>query len=159
MATPMKVLVAYDSRKGTTRAVAEWIGRVAIGWTHRVDVRPVGGLRPEEAAEADVLFLGCWVHGLFVVGVGPSDGATTWAKTLPGLDGKIMGVFCTYDLNPRQTLPILAAELRAKGADVIAGHASSRRNRFAGVDAFATTVLSQARSRLSTPDAGRPSLR
>jgi hypothetical protein len=156
---PMKVLVAYDSRKGTTRAVAEWIGRVATGRTPHVEVRPVGGVRPQEAAEADVLFLGCWVRGLIVVGVGPSDGALSWARALPSLDGKLAAVFCTYDVNPRQTLPILAAEVRAKGAEVLAGHASRRRNRFAGVDDFAMSVMSQAKSRSSPPRDGRPALR
>lgn len=156
---PMKVLVAYDSRKGTTRAVAEWIGRVATGWTPQVEIRPVGGIRPEAAAEADVLFLGCWVHGLVVVGVGPSEGASAWAKTLPSLDGKLAAVFCTYDVNPRQTLPTLAEVLRAKGADVVAGHASRRRNRFAGVDDFTMAVMTEARARLSPSFATRPTLR
>jgi hypothetical protein len=45
--------------------------------------------------------------------------------------------------------------LRAKGADVVAGHASRRRNRFAGVDDFTTAVMTEARSRLS-PSANRP---
>lgn len=156
---PMKVLVAYDSRKGTTRAVAEWIGRVALGWTPRVEVRPVRGLRPEDAAESDILFLGCWVRGLVVVGVGPSDGASSWAGALPSLDEKVAAVFCTYALNPRQTLPILAAELRAKGAEVVAGHASRRKNPFAGVDDFTMAVMTEARSRLSPPHVRRPALR
>jgi menaquinone-dependent protoporphyrinogen IX oxidase len=156
---PMKVLVAYDSRKGTTRAVAEWIARVATGWTPRVEVHPVGGVRPEEAAEADVLFLGGWVRGLLVVGVGPSGGASSWARALPSLEGKLAAVFCTYDVNPRQTLPILAAELRDKGAEVVAGHASRRRNRFAGVDDFTMAVMGEARSRLPPRSAGRPALR
>jgi hypothetical protein len=156
---PMKVLVAYDSRKGTTREVAEWIARVATGWTPLVQVRPVSGLRPEEAAGADVLFVGCWVHGLVVVGVGPSDGASSWAKALPALDGTLAAVFCTYDVNPRETLPILAAALRSHGAEVLAGHASKRRNRFAGVDAFTTAVMTEARSRLSPALTSRPALR
>jgi hypothetical protein len=156
---PMKVLVAYDSRKGTTRAVAEWIGRVATGWTPQVEVRPVVGLRPEKAAEADVLFLGCWVRGLVVVGVGPSEGASEWARSLPPLDGTLAAVFCTYDVNPRQTLPTLAEELRGKGAEVVAGHASRRRNRFAGVDDFIVAVMTEARSRFSSPAASRPALR
>ena len=67
----MKVLVAYDSRKGTTRAVAERIALVAQGTTPDVTVSHVGALSPGEAAGADVLFLGAWTRGLFLIGVGP----------------------------------------------------------------------------------------
>ncbi len=155
----MRVLIVYDSRRGTTRAVAERIGRVALGWTPRVEVRSVRETRPGRAETADVLFLGCWVHGLIVVGVGPSAGASEWAESLPALGGTVAGVFCTYDVKPKQTLPVLAAALRARGAEVVAGHASRRRNRFAGVDAFATAVLEDAASRSPAAPSRGPAAR
>ena len=85
----MRVLIAYDSRKGTTRAVAERIALIAQGSTADVTVSHVGAISPSEAAGADVLFLGAWTHGMFVIGVGPSDGAVQWASGLPSLDGTL----------------------------------------------------------------------
>ncbi len=155
----MKVLIAYDSRKGTTRAVAERIALIAQGSTANVTVSHVGAISPSEAADADVLFLGAWTHGMFVIGVGPSDGAVQWASGLPSLDGTLAAVFCTYDLNPRGTLTALAALLQAKGALVVGSHASKRRNRLAGVDDFARDVMGQARRRSGERSSGDRALR
>ncbi|MEP7059438.1 MAG: hypothetical protein ABI828_01790 [Actinomycetota bacterium] len=155
----MKVLVAYDSHKGTTRAVAERIGLVAQGTTPDVTVSHVRALAPADAAAADVLFLGAWTHGLFIVGVGPSDGAVDWARHMPQLPGTLGAVFCTYDVNPRGTLPALASLLRDKGVDVLGGHASKRRNRLAGVEEFAREVMVQARQRSGTRSSGDRVLR
>ncbi len=154
----LKVLIAYDSRRGTTRAVAERIGLVARGTTPDVTIAPVGSLRPEDAASADLIFLGAWVRGLFVVGAGPSSGAMEWTATLPSLEGKLAAVFCTYDFDPKATLTKLAEPLRARGAEVLAGHASRRRNRFAGVDDFARAVMSSVRDRTGVRSAGDRSL-
>ena len=155
----MKVLVAYDSRKGTTRAVAERIALIAQGSTADVTVSHVGAIAPGDAAGVDVLFLGAWTHGMFVVGVGPSDGAVRWAGGLPPLEGMLGAVFCTYDLNPRGTLTALASLLAAKGVLVAGSHASKRRNRLAGVDDFARDVMSQARRRSGQRSSGDRALR
>jgi hypothetical protein len=150
----MKVLVAYDSRKGTTRVVADRIGLVAQGTTADVTVSHVGAIAPGEAAGADVLFLGAWTHGLFVVGVGPSDGAVGWVQGLPSLTGTLGAVFCTYDLNPRGTLSLMSTLLRDKGVEVLGAHASKRRNRLGGVEDFAREVMAQARERSGIRSSG-----
>lgn len=155
----MKVLVAYDSRKGTTRAVAERIALVAKGTTADVTVSHVGAIAAGEAAQADVLFLGAWTHGMFIVGVGPSEGAVDWVHGLPHLAGTLGAVFCTYDLNPRGTLPAMASLLRDVGVEVLGSHGSKRRNRFAGVDAFAREIMVQARQRSGPRSSGDRALR
>jgi hypothetical protein len=155
----MKVLVAYDSRKGTTRAVAERIALVAQGTTADVTVSHVGALAPGEAAGADVLFLGAWTHGLFVVGVGPSEGAVAWAHGLPDLTGTLGAAFCTYDVNPRGTLPALSSLLRDKGVEVLGTHASKRRNRLGGVEDFTRETMAQVRQRSGVRSTGDRALR
>ena len=153
------VLVAFDSRRGTTASVGERIGLVARGTTPQVTVGHVRTLHPERASQADVLFLGAWVSGLVVVGVGPSEGAISWGERLPDLTGKVAGVFCTYGLNPRTTLARLSDLLSEKGAEVVAGNASRRRNPFEGVDGFTREVMAVARQRFPRGEAARPSPR
>ena len=52
--------------------------------------------------EADIVLVGTWVHGLFVVG------QTPWARStisnLPAMRGKQAAVFCTFALNPGNSL-------------------------------------------------------
>jgi hypothetical protein len=155
----MRVLVAYDSRTGRTRAVAERIGLVAQGSTPWVSVRPVSDLRPEQALDADVIFLGAWVDGFIVIGVGPSGRAVSWAAALPPLGGRLAAVFCTYGVNPRRTLDQMSEPLRSRGAVVLGGHASRRNNVLRGVEPFARGVMAEVRSRLMTPPPARPALR
>ncbi len=155
----MKVLVAYDSRKGTTRAVAERIALVAQGTTPDVTVSHVGALSSGEAAGADVLFLGAWTRGLFLIGVGPSEGAVEWAQGLPELEGTLGAVFCTYGLNAQGTLPALTSLLRAKGVEVLGSHGSKHRNRLAGVEEFAREIMAQARQRSGPRSSGDRALR
>jgi hypothetical protein len=156
---PIDVLVAYDSRRGTTRSVAERIGLVAQGSTPNVRVEHVRAIPPAEVVGFDVVFLGAWVSGLVVVGVGPSEPAVRWAKALPDVSGTIAGVFCTYDVNPRRTLDRLGELLADRGALVVAGNASRRRNPLAGVDAFTRRVLGAARERHPRRPAARPAPR
>jgi hypothetical protein len=155
----MKVLIAYDSRKGTTRAVAERIALVAQGTTPDVTVSHVGAISPSEAAHADVLFFGAWTRGMFVVGVGPSEGAVEWAQGLPPLEGTLGAVFCTYGLNPRDTLPVMASLLRTKGVEVLGSHGSKHRNRLAGVEDFARDIMAGARQRSGPRSSGDRALR
>jgi hypothetical protein len=155
----MRVLVAYDSRTGNTRKVAERIGLVAQGTTPNVSVEPVTSLLPDEALRADVLFLGAWVDGLIFVGVGPSRNAIAWARSLPPLDGRLAATFCTFAINPRRSLARLTNLLSSKGAIVLGEHASRRNAVLRGVEPFARDVMGQVRMRLVPHPPSGPALR
>src|SRR5207245_7417619 len=148
--------VAYDSRTGNTRRVAERVGLVAQGTTPRVSVEDVSALRPEAALEADVLFLGAWVDGFVLIGVGPSGKAVAWARSLPALDGRLAATFCTFGVNPKRSLGKLSDLLSSKGAIVLGEHASKRSNVLSGVEDFARDVMRPARARLAPPRAAGP---
>lgn len=155
----MRVLVAYDSRTGNTRTAAERIGLVAQGSTPDVEVRSVGSIGPQDVSAADAVFLGAWVDGFIVAGVGPSSRAMAWARSLPPMDGKLAAVFCTYGVNPRRTLAMMTEPLIAKGAVILGAHASKRNNVLGGVEPFARGVMAEVRSRLRRPPVAHPASR
>jgi hypothetical protein len=70
--------------------------------------------------------IGTWVEGFLFFKVGPAKAALAGVKRLPAFGGKPAAVFCTYGLNPRDTLDTLRQSLEAKGAKVVAENASPR---------------------------------
>ena len=139
----MKALIAYESETGHTRQVAEAIAAAVQKFQGRAVVKPVSEVKIADVIEADVLFVGTWVKGLFFFNVKPV-GAEDWAPQLPSLGGKPVGVFCTYLLNPRKSLQTLAAVVEARGAHVQGMHAF-RQNQTAGAEEFVRGVLEASR--------------
>ena len=76
--------------------------------------------------DADIVLVGTWVHGLFVVGQAPW--APSKISNLPAMRGKRAAVFCTFALNPGTSLDRLTGAVQATGAEVVGGWACSRRS-------------------------------
>lgn len=74
--------------------------------------------------EAEIVIVGTWVHGLFVVGQAP------WAvdrlRILPAMSGKQAVAFCTFALNPGRSLDVMTNVLLSRGAEVLGGLALHR---------------------------------
>jgi len=104
---------------------AEMIGTnlQQVGWgvTGLSSVR-----KPHHASiqEADIVLVGTWVHGLFLVGQGPW-GAGALAK-LPVMCNKEVAAFCTFALTPAKTLDTMTRILESHGAEVVGGLALHR---------------------------------
>ena len=121
----MKAAILFESLTGNTRKAAELIATnlQQEGWGI-TGVCPVR--RPEMAAiqDADIVIIGTWVHGLFVVGQQP------WGLGaighLPAIKGKLAATYCTFALNPGKTLDRLDATVSYLGANVIGGLALNR---------------------------------
>ncbi len=121
----MKAAILVESLTGNTWRAGERIGSLLQqeGWT-------ITGLnrvrQPDHAAiqQADMVVVGTWVHGLFVVGQAP------WGlgniDKLPMMRGKKSAVFCTFALNPAKTLDKLTSAVMGRGADVLGGVALNR---------------------------------
>ncbi len=139
----MKVLVAYESRGGRTKAAAEAIAEAARAQGADVDVRSTMEAGPEDVKAADVLFAGAWVEGFILFGVGPARAMRRWMEGLPGLEGKRAAVFCTYAFHPRKTLDIMEANLRAKDARVVGRLAAHRRDPGQGTQQLVQSVLTE----------------
>ncbi len=136
----MKAAIVVESLTGNTWKAAELIGDglEQEGWS-------ITGLSPmrrpvhAEIQAADVVLVGTWVHGLFVVGQGPF-GASAMAR-LPAMWGKKAAVFCTFALNPVKTLDKMTSIVAGVGADVIGGLALNRSKLEAHSEEFVARLL------------------
>lgn len=116
----MKAAILVESLTGNTWKAAEMIGAdlQQEGWS-------ITGLSKVKAPDhasiqaADIVLVGTWTHGLFVVG------QTPWAvaaiSNLPAMRGKRAAVFLTFALNAGKSLERLTGAVSATGADVIGG--------------------------------------
>lgn len=136
----MNVLVLYYSRNGHTRRTAETIAEVARAQDHTPVVKSVIEVNKGDVEQADVLFVGTWVHGFILFGVRPA-GAEQWVPALPALDGKPVGTFCTYAFHPRRSLPILNDMLTARGATIVGQQAFQRSRLGRSTEPFVQEVL------------------
>lgn len=135
----MRVAVVYASRTGNTRRAAELIGAGFEDRGHDVSVRSVDDLDFKVLADADLVVLGTWVAGHFVIGQKPGD-ARRLAK-VPKLTGKPVALFLTYAINPGSALGKFERALRDVGADVVGGYAWKRNTLPAGVEHFVDTIV------------------
>ncbi len=121
----MKAALLIESLTGNTWKAGELIADDLRqeGW----DITGLARLRsPDYAAiqDADIVLVGTWVHGLFVIGQTPWALATI--SNLPAMRGKRAAVFCTFALNPGKSLDRLTGAVEATGAAVVGGLALSR---------------------------------
>jgi flavodoxin len=115
----MKVAIVYDSRTGTTYRAAEAMSGIFEGHGHKARAQPVVRADPAEVSAADLICIGSWVQGLFVIMQHPTEKSMQFIDSLGDLSGKQAVVFCTYKLAAGSTLQQMARALEGKGADVV----------------------------------------
>jgi flavodoxin len=115
----MNIAIVHDSSTGTTARAAESMGKTLSALGHQCRVQSVSRADPAEVAKADLICVGGWVKGMFVIGQHPSEGALKFIDRLNGLQGKRVVVFCTYKIAAGATLPRMAKALQNKGATVV----------------------------------------
>jgi flavodoxin len=136
----MKAAVLVESLTGNTWRAAELVADDL-----RQERWTITGLdrlrRPDLAAiqAADIVLVGTWVHGFFVVGQAPW--ALSTISNLPAMRGKQAAVFCTFALNPGNSLDKLTGAVQATGADVVGGLALSRSKLEEHSETFATRLV------------------
>ena len=135
----MQIAVVYASRTGNTRRAAELIATAVRDRGHSATVQPVDDLDYKSLADADLVVLGTWVSGHFIIGQKPGD-ARRLAK-VPKLTGKPVALFLTYALDPGSALGKLEKALVRDGADVVGGYAWKRSALPAGIEHFVDGIL------------------
>jgi len=115
----MKIAIVYDSSTGTTAKAAEAMGKTMEEQGHECRVQSVAQADPGSVSEADLIYVGSWVKGLFIILQHPTEGTMQFIERLGNLAGKRAVVFCTYKLATGSTLPKMAKALEEKGANVV----------------------------------------
>lgn len=142
----MKAAILYESLTGNTRRAAELLAGdlQQEGWSV-TGVSPVKHPEMQAIQDADLVVVGTWVHGLFVVGQSPF-GVGPIAQ-LPAMRGKLAATFCTYALNPGRSLDRIGAAVRSLGADVVGGVALHRAKLEAHTEEFAARLVANVPAR------------
>ncbi len=121
-ATKTKVLnvaILFDSLTGNTRKAAQLIAEGLRDEGHEVTVSSVAKPSLQAIGRADVVVLGSWVHGAFVVGQGPAlEVRQRMTGVLPSLSGKKALVFCTYALAAGKALAKMTEFAESLGLEV-----------------------------------------
>ncbi len=115
----MKIAIVYDSSTGTTAKAAETMGNMMEKHGHQCRVQSVSQADPADVSEADLICVGSWVKGLFIIRQHPTEGTMRFIEQLGNLEGKQTVVFCTYKLAVGSTLRQMAQALEGKGAKVV----------------------------------------
>jgi flavodoxin len=90
--------VVYCSATWTTAGLAEDIARHLRDRGIETTVASFGEEDRAVLAAADIVLLGAWTHGLFVVRQHPEQAWVEWARDLPALAATRVGLFTTYKL-------------------------------------------------------------
>ena len=115
----MKIAIVYDSSTGTTAKAAETMGKTMEAHGHQCRVQSVAKADPADVLEADLICVGTWVKGLFIILQHPTEGTMQFIERLGDLAGKNVVVFCTYKLAIGSTLRQMAKALEKEGATVV----------------------------------------
>jgi flavodoxin len=109
-----KAAIVYHSRTGTTRALADDIARVVGEGGYEVQIWSAGEVESAALVEVDLLLLGCWTSGWFVIMQHPEASWVEFARRLPALKPSKVGLFTTYRLATGTMFRGMRRHLRGK---------------------------------------------
>jgi flavodoxin len=115
----MNIEIVYDSSTGTTAKAAQAMGNMLKDLGHQCRVQSVAQADPDDVAKADLICVGTWVKGLFIIMQHPTEGPMYFIERLENLAGKKVVTFCTYKLAAGSTLSQMAKVIEGKGAEVV----------------------------------------
>jgi len=116
----MKAALLVESLTGNTWKAAETIGTKLSQqrWTI-TGLSKVGDPDLASIQHADIVLVGTWTHGLFVVGQTPF--ALGKIANLPTMRGKKAACFLTFALNAGKSIDKLSTAVGQTGAEVVGG--------------------------------------
>jgi flavodoxin len=93
-----RAVIVYRSRTGTTRRLAQEIGRFLASRDIEPRVVSVGDCDVRALGDVDFLLLGSWTSGLMVVRQHPDQPWIDFARTIPRTAAPRVALFTTYKL-------------------------------------------------------------
>ncbi len=151
-----RVLVAVESRSGTTAARAGELAAILHDRGAQVRVVPMRKVGTADIAWADSLVVASWVEGFVVAKVGPARPARAWLAGLPPLAGMPTSLLCTYAVSPGTTLAQMRRAIESHGGKVIAEAAISRRAPGGGAGGAGSELARVAEAMLPSSSPGVP---
>ena len=112
----MQVAIIYESLTGNTRKASDHIAEELRARGHSATAMAADGVDLALLQGADVVVLGTWVHGAFVIGAAP---ALFKLRNAPAMAGKRAVVFCTYALAAGRSLEKLTVAAESLGLTVL----------------------------------------
>lgn len=134
----MNAVVIYESLTGNTRKLAGLIAGELTASGARAVACPITRIDYQALSGADLVIVGSWTDGVFVVGQRP--GRAHRLRAMPVLDGKRALVFCTFAINPGRTLDKMTTILEDRGAQVLGGMAIHRGDLEGGAKEFVSRL-------------------
>ncbi len=110
--------VVYRSHTGTTRRLAEEIAAHLESRGVTTTTQSVGECDPASLAGVDLVLLGCWTSGLFVIAQHPDEPWLAFVRDLPTLGQARVGLFTTYKLATGSMFARMRAALAGKAGRV-----------------------------------------
>jgi hypothetical protein len=132
-------VVVYESLTGNTKRAAELMADELERRGVEATACNVTSIDFQALARADLVIVGSWVDGIFVVGQRP--GRAVRLESFPPIDGKRCFVYCTFALNPGKTLQKMTKIMEGRGAEVLGGMAIKRNRIAEGARDFVARVL------------------
>lgn len=124
--------IVYEGRRGRARRAAEAVAQAAAEKGIATILRSIDEAVAEDLLGAKALVAGCWTRVDTPFGGEPVRRTVEWIESLPALDGKPVGVFCTYTFFPHtfadttarasEVLAALSSGLELKGGKIVASH-------------------------------------
>ena|SRR6478735_1295909 len=141
----MKAALLVESLTGNTWKAAEEIGTKLSQerWTI-TGLSKVGQPDLRSIQEAEIVLVGTWTHGLFVVGQIPF--ALGKISNLPTMRGKKAACFLTFALSAGKSIDKLATAVGQTGAEVVGGLEIKRNYIDKHTDLFVERLLSVTQS-------------
>jgi hypothetical protein len=135
----MRAIVIYESLTGHTREAGNLIAAGLVAKGVEAVACPVTAIDYQALSSSDLVIVGSWTDGIFVIGQRP--GRAHRLVAMPVLNGKRSLVYCTYAINPGKVLQKMTKIVEGRGATVLGGMAIRRTNIPGGAAEFVDRVL------------------
>jgi flavodoxin len=90
------LVVVYESTRGHAAGAAGVLADALTAHGVTVVVRCIADIEPGDTQNADAIIAGCWTPGRAPFGDEPCRNLASWIEELQPLQGKPVGLFCTY---------------------------------------------------------------
>ena len=135
----MNVLIIYESLTGNTKRMALTLMRELRDRGATATACPTTNVDYGALAASDLVVIGGWVDGVFVMGQRP--GRSSRLRGMPVMKGKRAIVYCTYALDPGKVLEKMTHIVEGLGAEVIGGLAVRRNDLDGGAEQLAESIV------------------